>query len=176
MRVAGAVGATAGCVLPVAGWLPMHAAGAVARWFQAVIEGTGSLPLATITTPYFPARWLAAAVILNGGALAGIKLRRFFWQRKVWAVLSAAVFTVIALLLIAPDGRVHVYALDVGTGSAVLVRTSNGHQLLIDAGPDADRLVPAPGRALPPTPRPIDIWAITGAGRRDIAAAAQGPQ
>jgi len=172
MMVAGAIGATAGCVLPLAGWLPLQVAGAVARWFQAVIEVVGSLPFAAITTPYFPARWLAAAVILNGGALAGIKLRRFFWQRKVWAVLSAAVFTVIALLLIAPDGRVHVYALDVGTGSAVLVRTSNGHQLLIDAGPDADRLVQALGRALPPTARTIDVWLITGGARPNIGAAA----
>jgi len=137
-----------------------------------VIEGTGSLPLATITTPYFPVRWLAAAVILNGGALAGIKLRQFVWQRKVWAVLSAAALTVVALLLIAPDGRVHVYALDVGTGSAVLVRTANGHQLLIDGGPDADKFTQAIGRALPPTARTIDIWLITGGRRTDIGAAA----
>ena len=172
MMVAGAIGATAGSVLPLAGWLSLQAAGTVARWFQAVIEVTGSLPLAAITTPYFPARWLAAAVILNSGALTAIKLRQFFWQRKVWLAMGAASLVAVGLLLIQPDGRVHVYALDVGTGAGVLVRTSNGHQLLIDAGPDADRLTQALGRALPPTARTIDVWLITGGRRTEIGAAA----
>src|SRR5207253_10691988 len=129
MMVAGAVGAAAGSFLPIVGWLPLQTAGAVARWFEAVIQLTGSLPFAAIPTPYFPARWLAAAAILNGGALAGVKLRQFFWRRKVWLALGAALVAV-GLLLVQPDGRVHVYSLDVGTGSAVLVRTSNGHHLL----------------------------------------------
>ena len=171
MMVAGAVGAAAGSFLPIVGWLPLQMAGAVARWFEAVIQLMGSLPFAAIPTPYFPARWLAAAAILNGGALAGLKLRQFFWRRKIWAALGAAAFAALALLLIAPDGRVHVYALDVGTGSAVLVRTANGHQLLIDAGPDADRLAQSIGRALPPTARTIDVWLITGGRRTNIGAA-----
>ena len=172
MMVAGAVGAAAGSFLPVVGWLPLQAAGAVARWFEAVIQLTGSLPFAAIPTPYFPAHWLAAAAILNGGALAGVKLRQFFWRRKVWLALGAASLFTVGLLLVQPDGRVHVYALDVGTGSAVLVRSSNGHHLLIDGGPDADRLTQALGRALPPTARTIDVWLITGGHRTEIGAAA----
>ena len=53
----------------------------------------------------------------------------------------------------------------------MLVRTSNGHQLLIDAGPDADRLLQSLGRALPPTARTIDVWLITGGRRPNIGAA-----
>src|SRR5206468_8473314 len=169
--VAGASGAAAGRVLPIVGWLPLQTAGAVARWFEAVIQLMGSLPFAAIPTPHFPARWLAAAAILNGGALAGVKLRQFFWRRKIWAALGAAAFAALALLLISPDGRVHVYALDVGTGSAVLVRTANGHQLLTDAGPDPDRLAPSIGRAPPPTAPTIDRWLITGGRRTKIGAA-----
>jgi len=153
-------------------WPLMQASGAIAAWFRLVIETTGSLPLAAIVMPYFPPRWLAAAAILNGGALAGVKLRQFFWQRKVWAALAAAGLIVIALLLIRPDGRVHVYALDVGTGSAVLMRTANGHQVLIDAGPDPDRFAQAIGQVLPPTARTIDCWLITGGRRPDIGAGA----
>jgi len=151
--------------------LPLQAAGAVAGWFEAVIQSTGSLPFAAITTLYFPPRWLVAAGIVNTGALAAIKLRQFFWQRKVWLALGAAGLFAVGLVLVQPDGRVHVYALDVGTGSAVLVRTSNGHQVLIDAGPDADRLVQALGRALPPTARTVDVWLITGGHRANIGAA-----
>jgi competence protein ComEC len=171
MMVAGAAGAAAGTILPAAGWLPLQAAGAVGRWMEAVIQVTGSLPFAALTTPYFPTRWFVAAAILNGGALAGVKLRRFFWQKRVWAVLGAAGLLAITLLLIRPDGQVHVYALDVGTGSAVLVRTANGHQILIDAGPDADRFAQATGRVLPPTARTIDIWLITGGRRANVGAA-----
>jgi competence protein ComEC len=172
VMVVGGAGALLGSTLAVAGWPLMQSAGAIASWYRLVIESLGSLPIAAITMPYFPPRWLAAAVILNGGALAGVKLRQFFWQKKVWAVLCAATLATVTLLLIRPDGRVHVYALDVGTGSAVLVRTANGHQLLIDAGPDADKLAQALGRALPPTARTIDIWLITGGRRPDIGASA----
>jgi beta-lactamase superfamily II metal-dependent hydrolase len=100
-----------------------------------------------------------------------VRLRHFFWHRKVWGVLGAAGIAAVALLLIRPDGRVHVYALDVGTGSAVLVRTPNGHQVLIDAGPDADKFAQAIGRALPPTARTIDLWLVTGGRRVNIGAA-----
>jgi ComEC/Rec2-related protein len=171
VMVVGGAGALLGSQLAAAGWPLMQAAGMIASWYRLVIESLGSLPIAAITMPYFPPRWLAAAVILNGGVLAGAKLRQFFWRTRVWAVLGAASLAAVILLLIRPDGRVHVYALDVGTGSAVLVRTANGHQVLIDAGPDVDRLAQAMGRALPPTARTIDLWLITGGRRQQIGAA-----
>jgi competence protein ComEC len=151
-------------------WPALQLAGMIATWFRMVIEALGSLPLAAIVAPYFPARWLAAAAVVNGGVLAGIKLRQFFWQRRVWALLGAAGIIATALLLIQPDGRVHVYALDVGTGSAVLIRTPNGHQILIDAGPDTDKFAQAVGRALSPTARTIDVWLITGGRWQNIGA------
>ena len=169
--VLGGAGAMVGGSIALAGWPLLQAAGMIASWYRLVIESLGSLPLAAITMPYFPPRWLAAAVILNGGALAGVQLRQFFWRKKVWLALALAVLATVVLLLIRPDGRVHVYALDVGTGSAVLVRTANGHQLLIDAGPDTDRLTQAMGRALPPTARTIDVWVIAGGRRVNIGAA-----
>jgi competence protein ComEC len=171
VMIIGGAGAVIGSLLAIVAWPMMQAAGMIASWYRLVIESLGSLPLAAITMPYFPPRWIAAAVILNGGALAGVKLRQFFWRTKVWLVLGAASVATVALLLIQPDGRVHVYALDVGTGSAVLVRTANGHQLLIDAGPDADKFTQAMGRALPPTARTIDIWLITGGRRASLGAA-----
>src|SRR5207245_4789823 len=130
VMVAGAAGGVLGGPLAVVGWPLMQTAGMIASWYRLVIESLGGLPLAAITMPYFPPRWLAAAVILNGGALAGVQLRQFFWRKKVWLALALAALATVVLLLIRPDGRVHVYALDVGTGSAVLVRTANGHQLL----------------------------------------------
>ncbi len=170
VMIAGGGGALLGIPVAAVGWPVLQAAGLIASWFRIVIDGLGSTPMAAIVMPYFPSRWLAGAVILNGGALAGIKLRQFFWQRKVWAVLGAASLIAVALLLVRPDGRAHVYALDVGTGSAVLIRTANGHQILIDAGPDPDRFAQAIGRVLPPTARTIDVWLITGGRRENIGA------
>jgi beta-lactamase superfamily II metal-dependent hydrolase len=53
------------------------------------------------------------------------------------------------------------------------VRTPNGHQVLIDAGPDVDKLTQAMGRALPPTARTIDVWLVTGGRRVNLGAAAE---
>jgi beta-lactamase superfamily II metal-dependent hydrolase len=170
IMVVGGGGALIATLVTTAGWPAMQTAGAIASWYRAVIETLGSLPVAAITAPYFPARWLAAASLINGGALAGIKLRVYFWHRKVWAALAVAGMLAMALLLIRPDGRVHVYALDVGTGSAVLVRTAGGSQVLIDAGPDPDKLAQALGRVLPPTAREINLWIITGGRRQQIGA------
>src|SRR6266852_2999019 len=143
IMVLGGGGALLGSLLAAAGWPLLQAAGLITSWYRLVIESLGSLPVAAIAMPYFPGRWLAAAMVVNGGVLAGAKLRQFFWRQRIWAVLGAASLATVVLLLIRPDGRVHVYALDVGTGSAVLVRTANGHQILIDAGPDADRFAQA---------------------------------
>jgi competence protein ComEC len=173
MMVVGGLGAAAAIIVPIVGWLPLQVAGALAHWVVAVIQLSGGLPFAAIRVPYFPASWLAAAVILNGGAIAAVKLRQFFWQRRVWMVLFGTALMSVALLVVRPDGRVHVYALDVGTGSAVLIRTSHGHQVLIDGGPDANRLIQAMGRALPPTARTLDLWLITGGRRTEIGAASE---
>jgi competence protein ComEC len=172
MMVVGGGGAIAGSLIAFLGWPALQIAGGIASWFRFVIEWTASLPLANLTAPYFPPRWLAAALVVNSGTLLGIKLRQFFWQRRVWAVLGGAALLMIALLLIRPDGRVHVYALDVGTGSAVLIRTPNGEQVLFDGGPDPDKFAQAIGRALPPTARNLKAWIITGGRRQQIGAGA----
>ncbi len=172
MMVIGGGGAIVGAVVGPAGWPALQLAGGVAAWFVRVIQVCGTLPAAAIAMPYFPARWLAAAGIVNGGALAGVKWRRFFWQRKVWALLGITALLAAALVLISPDGRVHVYALDVGTGSAVLVRTGAGEQVLIDGGPDGDKFAQSIGRALPPTARELRAWIITGGRRLHLGASA----
>ncbi len=51
-------------VSAIVNWPAMQAAGALANWFRVVIEAAGSLPVAAIVAPHFPARWLAAATIL----------------------------------------------------------------------------------------------------------------
>ena len=171
VMVIGGSGAILAAVWQAAGWPVLQLAGLIIAWFQRVIEVTAAAPAANLTMPYFPPRWIAAAAILNGGSLAALKLRRFFWQRRVWAALAGLALVVTALLLVQPDGKVHVYALDVGTGSGVLIRTAGGQQILFDAGPDPDRFAQAVGRVLPPTARGLRLWILTDGRRAEVGAA-----
>ena len=167
----GGLGAPAAGALPPIGFLLLHGAGMIAAWFELVIGVSARFPAAAIVVPYFPGRWLLAAGILNGGGLLALKLRVFFWQRRVWAGLGALLLIACALWLVRPDGRLHVYALDVGSGSAVLVRTPNGEQVLVDAGPDPNLCAQALGRALPPTARRLRAWIVTGGRLAEIGGA-----
>ena len=60
-----------------------------------------------------------------------------------------------------PDGRLHVDVLDVGQGDAILVEGPGGGRMLVDTGPDPDRLITLLDRYLPPWDRRIDIVVIT---------------
>ena len=108
VMVVGGAGALVGSPIALAGWPLLQTAGMIASWYRLVIESLGSLPVAAITMPYFPPRWLAAAMVVNVGGLAVVRLRQFFWRKKVWLVLAAASLATLVLLLIRPDGRVHV--------------------------------------------------------------------
>ena len=170
--VIGGAGAVLGSLNGSAGWPLLQAGGAIAAWFRFVIERSAGLPLANLTAPFFPAGWLAAASILNGSGLLGWRLLRLRKFRRLWGALAVGAAALSALVLLRPDGRLHIYALDVGTGSAVLIRTGEGRQVLINGGADPERLNQALGEALPPTARSLWAWVITGGRRTDIGAAA----
>ena len=75
----------------------------------------------------------------------------------------AATMAVIVAVLVAggvivarPSGIARVTILDVGQGDAILVEGSRGGRLLIDGGPDPDRLLVALDRRIPPWDRRID--------------------
>jgi len=79
--------------------------------------------------------------------------------------LATVLALVVAMAVVAgaarPDGRVHVVALDVGQGDAILVETPGGGRLLVDGGPDPDRLLVALDARIPPWDRRIDLVVVT---------------
>ncbi len=83
------------------------------------------------------------------------------------AIRIAAVCVAIALVATIvgaarlPDGRAHVVVLDVGQGDAILVLGERGGRLLVDGGPDPERLVPALDARIPPWDRRIDVVVLT---------------
>ncbi|MFN2159263.1 MAG: ComEC/Rec2 family competence protein [Anaerolineales bacterium] len=81
-------------------------------------------------------------------------------------VMGLFAVTVWRAALAAPDGRLHVTLLDVGSGDAVLVQTPSGRSLLIDGGPSASQLSQGLGRRLPLSRRRLD-YVIVAAPESD---------
>ena len=59
------------------------------------------------------------------------------------------------------DGTTRITVLDVGQGDSILVEGGAGGRMLIDGGPDPDRLLVELDRRLPPWDRRIDILVLT---------------
>ncbi len=68
-----------------------------------------------------------------------------------------------------PDGRLHVYFLDVGHGDATLIRGPEGHYVLVDGGPSPSTLTSALGRRLGFLDRGLDAVVLTGYGETRMA-------
>jgi len=81
--------------------------------------------------------------------------------RALATVLVLVVGTAVVAAAARPDGRVHIIALDVGQGDAILVETPGGGRLLVDGGPDPDRLLVALDARIPPWDRRIDLVVLT---------------
>jgi competence protein ComEC len=78
-------------------------------------------------------------------------------------IVCGAILAVLAwaTALSQPDGRLHVWFLDVGDGNAILVQTPRGANILIDGGPNPTRLRRGVGDALPFWDRSLDMLIIT---------------
>ncbi|HKG56173.1 MAG TPA: ComEC/Rec2 family competence protein [Candidatus Limnocylindrales bacterium] len=82
-------------------------------------------------------------------------------ERFAIAALGAAVVATAIVFVHRPDGRTRITVLDVGQGDAILVEGSRGGRLLVDGGPDPDRLAVALDERLPPWDRRIDALVLT---------------
>jgi len=85
-------------------------------------------------------------------------------QLSGWRGVAALVF-VAALAWLAlrglPDGKLHVYFLDVGQGDAILIQAPDGRQILVDGGPSPTALLNELGAVLPFWDRSLDLVVLT---------------
>src|SRR5918912_2354978 len=81
----------------------------------------------------------------------------------LWILPIPAIIALSRLLIASqqPDGRLHVWVLDVGQGDAILLRTPRGHTALIDGGPGATPVLNGVGRHVPFWQRNLDLLALT---------------
>lgn len=60
-----------------------------------------------------------------------------------------------------PDGKLHIYFLNVGQGDAILVQAPDGRQVLVDGGPSPIALLSELGEVLPFWDRSLDLVVLT---------------
>ena len=77
----------------------------------------------------------------------------------LWSLFLPIAATVLILLAVSqePDGRLHLWVLDVGQGDAILLKTPNGHTALIDGGPGATPVLNGIGAHIPFWQRHLDL-------------------
>ena len=75
-----------------------------------------------------------------------------------------------------PDGRLHVYFLDIGQGDGIFVQTPSGRQLLIDGGAGRERLLTQLGAVMPWWDRSLDLLLVTHPDRDHMGAQVTVPE
>ncbi len=81
--------------------------------------------------------------------------------RAATLALAASVVVTGGVIAVRPPGIARVIVLDVGQGDAILVEGRDGGRLLIDGGPDPDRLLVVLDGHVPPWDRRIDAVILT---------------
>ncbi len=87
--------------------------------------------------------------------------RRVVAVAALGAVVALAVLVSAAGVLARPPGTIRVTVLDVGQGDAILVEGDLGSRMLVDGGPDPQRLLTVLDSRLPPWDRRVDVLVLT---------------
>ena len=161
----GSIYLAAGRILAYLLWPWLRYSILVTRWL-------GHLPNASTQLPPLDLVWVVVSYMLI--ALGMYLLHRLVkpprrppqvrvdW--KPWivpGVLLTAAVTVWSIGLSLPDGRLHVYFLDVGQGDAILISSPGGRTILVDGGVDGLVLRSRLGESLPLNRHNLDLIIAT---------------
>ncbi|MBZ0300284.1 MAG: ComEC/Rec2 family competence protein [Anaerolineae bacterium] len=150
-------------------------------WTTAIVRALARLPFADVAFYVDPRLVLAYFILLIGVALMQatqptwvLHLGRFIRQRTVRSMTVFASFATLLLIggvyFSRPDGKLHVWMLDMGQSNAALIQTPRGAHLLVDGGRYPSRLLTALGDRLPFNDSQIDVLAITQPDENDYGA------
>jgi competence protein ComEC len=153
------------------------------NWTITIVREFARLPLADVAVTLDPrllALWIGG--LMSGAAIGAVRpawfvrLSRALRRRAVFHTLigsSAALGILLAIIVASrPDGKLHVYFLDVGHSNAVLLQTPQGAHILIDGGRLPSRLLSALGAILPFHDRTLEMLILTQPDLNDVSALA----
>lgn len=94
------------------------------------------------------------------------RCEKALWQRipLTWRFVGPTLLLALGVIGFAqsrPDGRLHLYFLDVGPGNAILIVTPSGRRALVDGGPDPTALLTGLGNRLPFWERELSLVLLT---------------
>lgn len=146
-------------------------------WTVGVVQWSAALPYAAVTLSNYGLAQLTLTYLLIavGASYRSWRsnLRHWLTNRlpnpsQPWLVgpTAVGVLAVLAILVWAvtltqPDGRLHLYFLNIGQGDGILIQTPSGRQVLIDGGVDPQRLQQELGAVMPFWDRDLDLVLIT---------------
>jgi len=93
-----------------------------------------------------------------------VRKSRLQLSRSRLAIAGGALTMSLLLAVVAvarPDGRLHVAVMDVGQGDSILLQGPDGGRILIDTGPDPDRLLTLLDSRIPSWDRRLDLVVLT---------------
>lgn len=166
--------------------LPLAKLAALIAWIFAaysvrLAEFFAAIPGSVLTLGQISLVWIVVFyAALFGLTFFGGKLRAWLaeraggsrWATLPWLALGGlgiAAVLVWRVALNAPDGKLHLTVLEVGSGDGLLIQTPAGRYLLIDGGPSITRLADAMGRRLPAGQR-LDWLVVAASGEEQVAA------
>jgi competence protein ComEC len=138
----------------------------VVEWLANIPHGSIALGQAAFATI------LLFYALLFAITFARNKIRKISFHLAPAIPLAAMAVTTIFIwkaAFYAPDGRLHVSILDVGTGDAVLIQSPTGRDVLINGGPSTVKLSDALGRRMPPFDKSLDWLMIADIDDEDLS-------
>ncbi len=145
--------------LPVTapGWLALAWYPALALSWRRFVSGADPPETAQTEAELLPLRLVRGRPSTLSRLLEGLRPLARPATGMVAVGLLLGALTVLGL----PDGRLHLVALDIGQGDAILVTAPSGATMLVDGGPDPDLLLRRLGERLPWWKRRIDVVILT---------------
>lgn len=178
LMVLGGVSVLAGMAVLYLGKVLALFAWPLAAYSNRMTELFASLPGASTSIAPFGLIWLALIYLTLFGVTLGWEWLRPRLPQPQPALLGAALATLCIWLwsaaLNAPDENLQLTLLDVGDGEALLLRTPQGRNLLINGGPSAVDLSEELGRHLSPFQREYDWLIVAGVRQAQLASLVNG--
>jgi competence protein ComEC len=172
--VGGGVPTAVGAILAAPGWVALRLIIGIVNVAAGVplasvtlappigsIVALGSIVLAVVVIAWLRRGRPRATAATPGGMAAPAVSPPDRAVRLATVALVVAVTVAGAVVVSRPAGVARLTVLDVGQGDAILVEGSRGGRLLVDGGPDPDRLLVELDRRIPPWDRRIDALILS---------------